>query len=79
MFVVYLLYMPVTVKSKDEKTSDITITNGHFKALQEITKTLGTKSEAHTLAFLIEIIRDQKSREIRINSSLYRPSDELLK
>ena len=71
--------MPVAVKNKDEKTSDVTITNGHLEALQEITSTLGTKSEAHTLAFLIEIIRDQGSKNIHINNTLYRPSDELLR
>ena len=71
--------MPVTVKNKNEKTSDVTITNGHFEALQEITEILGTKSEAHTIAFLIEIIRDQRSKDIRINNMLYRPSNELLK
>ncbi|MCY4577016.1 MAG: hypothetical protein OXB96_01100 [Candidatus Kaiserbacteria bacterium] len=71
--------MPVTVENKNEKTSTVTITNGHLEALQEITNTLGTKGEAHTIAFLIEIIRDQRSKDIRINNVLYRPSDALLK
>ena len=71
--------MPVIIKEKKERSNDITITNGHLEALQEITNTLGTKSEAHTLAFLIEIVREQKEKEVRINGSVYRPSEEILK
>lgn len=69
--------MPVIVKNKTENAIDVTVTNAHLKALQEITDILGTKGDAHTIAFLIEIMRDHGSKDIRINNCRYRPSVEI--
>ena len=55
------------------------IANGHYDALREITKNFKLKNEAHTLAFLIEIMREHKNGSVSIDGSTYTPSNEVLK
>ena len=52
-----------------ERENSFEIANGHYRALREITRNFNLKNEAHTLAFLIEIMREQKKGFVNIDGS----------
>ena len=72
--------MPINyVDSGGDTKGTFEIVNGHLKALREITKNFNIKNEAHTLAFLIEIMREHSNGSVSIDGSTYRPSSVVLK